>query len=241
MIMYSEYANQGHSQNGITVSDWADGNFSVDATDTVSLNVGFDDAKEKATIFNYEITAGELPVGLALNKTTGLITGSTTEVGTYTVTVQGIFDRWIKGSADYTIVVGHGNIVSTEINDLGELLVTFSDGFVANLGVVEGADGATGPQGETGATGPAGPQGETGAAGATGPAGPKGDTGDTGATGPAGPKGDTGDTGATGPAGPAGADGAPASGCGGSLSGAGILVTGLLSLGVLFLRRKKSA
>jgi len=256
MIMYSEYANQGHSQNGITVSDWADGNFSVDATDTVSLNVGFDDAKEKATIFNYEITAGELPVGLALNKTTGLITGSTTEVGTYTVTVQGIFDRWIKGSADYTIVVGHGNIVSTEINDLGELLVTFSDGFVANLGVVEGADGATGPQGETGATGPAGPQGETGATGATGPAGPKGDTGetgatgpagpkgdtgDTGATGPAGPKGDTGDTGATGPAGPAGADGAPASGCGGSLSGAGILVTGLMSLGVLFLRRKKSA
>lgn len=61
--------------------------------------------------------------------------------------------------------------------------------------IMNGQDGATGPQG------PAGPQGETG------PQGPQGPQGLTGATGPQGPQGETGATGATGPQGPAGADG----------------------------------
>ena len=37
MIMYSEYANAGHSQNGIIVSQWTPGKFIVDAKETVTL------------------------------------------------------------------------------------------------------------------------------------------------------------------------------------------------------------
>ncbi|MBN2300269.1 MAG: glycoside hydrolase family 3 C-terminal domain-containing protein [Acholeplasmataceae bacterium] len=220
MIMYSEYANQAHSQNGIIISDWADGSYGINASDTVSLNVGFDGAKEKATIFNYEIIAGTLPEGLTLNQTTGMITGSTTELGTFTVTIQGTFDRWIKGSADYTIVTGHGSIVLSEINELGELVVTFSDGAIVNLGIVVGEDGATGPQGETGATGP---QGETGATGATGPQGIQGIQGEQGEQGLPG------------------AD-AVATGCGSAINGTIIplTITFVCILGVWFISRKKT-
>jgi hypothetical protein len=95
-----------------------------------------------------------------------------------------------------------------------------------------GDTGATGPQGEIGDTGATGPQGETGETGATGATGPQGETGETGATGATGAKGDTGETGA------AGAD--ALSGCASSIGGTGILLTGLFSLGVFFIRRRKS-
>ena len=137
MIMYSEYANAGHSQNGIIVSQWTPGKFIVDAKETVSLDVGFAGAKDKATIFDYQITSGMLPEGLALNRKTGIIAGSTDEIGTFTVTVQGIFDRWIKGSAEYTIVVGHGSIASRKLTTR-RIARNLLDGTVVNLGVIEG-------------------------------------------------------------------------------------------------------
>ena len=168
MIMYSEYANQGHSQNGITVSDWVDGSFGINATDAVKLDVSFDGAKDKAMIFDYEIIVGTLPEGLSLDSHSGMITGSTTELGIFTVTVQGVFDRWIKGSAEYTIVVGHGSIVTSEVNELGELVITFSDGATVNLGVVVGEQGPQGEQGEQGVQGPQGEQGDQGIPGEDG-------------------------------------------------------------------------
>lgn len=186
MIMYSEYANQGHSYNGMRVADWKGGVLSLNATDAAKLDVSFDQANEKATIAKYEITKGELPAGLTLNATTGIITGSTTEVGEYTITVRGTFDRWIAGSAEYTIKVGHGSIVNVTINEAGELEVTYTDGTTANLGVVVGEDGTNGVDGAPGANG------TDGAPGAQGPQGPQGDKGD---------KGDKGDQGEQGPAG----------------------------------------
>ena len=62
-------------------------------------------------------------------------------------------------------------IVKAEINDAGELVVTYDNGDTENLGGVKGADGQDGEDGEQG---PKGDKGEQG---------PKGDKGDTGAAG----------------------------------------------------------
>ncbi len=122
-------------------------------------------------------------------------------------------------------------IEQASINDQGELIITFANGHIENLGVVEGVEGpqgpegpegpkgpegSTGPQGPTGETGPQGPQGESGPEGPQGEEGPEGARGTPGARGPRGeqgeegpqgPQGDTGpqgETGATGPQGPTG-------------------------------------
>ncbi|MDD6301929.1 MAG: glycoside hydrolase family 3 C-terminal domain-containing protein [Bacillales bacterium] len=114
----------------------------------------------------------------------------------------------------------HGGIVSTTINESGELVIEYEDGTVVNLGVVVGQDGQDGA---------------------------KGDKGDTGATGPKGDKGDKGDTGATGPQGPAGADGKDGTdgkdgvdgkGCAGSIV-ATTTVLGSLALGAAAIALKK--
>ena len=111
-------------------------------------------------------------------------------------------------------------IVKAEVNDQGELIVTFDNGKTENLGVVKGDKGETGTQGPKGDTGTQGPKGDTGAQGPkgdkgdTGAQGPKGDKGETGAQGPKGdtgdrgPKGDKGETGAQGPKGDKGETGA---------------------------------
>lgn len=109
----------------------------------------------------------------------------------------------LSASMDGTI--GRG-VKSADIVN-GDLVLTFTDGKILNLGPVVGS------KGDTGDPGPAGPKGDTGD---PGPAGPKGDTGDPGPQGDAftyedftpeqlaalkGPKGDTGDPGPAGPAG----------------------------------------
>ena len=50
-------------------------------------------------------------------------------------------------------------ITSTEINANGELILTYSDGSIANVGIVKGADGAKGDKGEKGDTGATGADG----------------------------------------------------------------------------------
>ena len=71
-------------------------------------------------------------------------------------------------------------IVKAEINNAGELVVTYDNGDTENLGGVKGADGEDGEQGPKGDKGD---KGDTGAAGKNGEQGPKGDKGDTGAAG----------------------------------------------------------
>ena len=76
-----------------------------------------------------------------------------------------------------------------------------SVGYVATRMGVDGAGGATGPQG------PQGVKGEKGATGPQGLQGPQGVKGEKGATGPQGPQGVQGEKGATGPQGPQGVKG----------------------------------
>ena len=149
--------------------------------------------------------------------------------------------------------VVHGGIVSSVINEEGDLVITYEDGAVVNVGHVVGADGAQGAQGPAGEAGAQGPQGEKGETGAQGPQGekgetgaqgPKGDKGDTGAQGPQGEKGekgDKGDQGEQGPQGEKGDIGEAAKGCSsqiGSVSAVALLsVLAISFAGVVVLRR----
>ena len=54
------------------------------------------------------------------------------------------------------------SILSTNINDAGELIITYSDGTMANLGKVVGEKGDKGDRGEQGIRGERGPQGISG-------------------------------------------------------------------------------
>ncbi len=81
------------------------------------------------------------------------------------------------------------SITDVDVNDLGELVLTFSDGKTVNLGKIVGSTGTQGAQGEKGEKGDTGEQGEKGGTGAQGPQGEKGETGATGAQGAQGEQG----------------------------------------------------
>ena len=183
----------------------------------------------------YAINSGALPTGLAIADD-GSITGTPTVGGEFKFSIK---VSWSTGSGsnartttyvseEFTVVVtggtpapvAHGGIVSSVINNEGHLIITYEDGFIADLGLVVGANGQNGQNGQDGAPGATGPQGPAGADGATGPQGP------------------------VGPQGPAGQDGKDAEatekGCGGSIiaaSGIMTLVAGL-GLAVVALKRK---
>ena len=82
-----------------------------------------------------------------------------------------------------------------------------SVGYVATRMGVDGAGGATGPQGLQGPQGVKGEKGATGPQGLQGPQGVKGEKGATGPQGPQGVQGVKGEKGATGPQGPQGVQG----------------------------------
>ena len=89
-------------------------------------------------------------------------------------------------------------VASSEINTLGELVITYSDGNTVNLGKVVGNDGAQGAQGEKGEKGDKGDQGIQGEKGEKGDQGIQGEKGDKGDQGVQGEKGDAGINGTNG-------------------------------------------
>ena len=101
MQMYSEYANQGHSRNGLLLTDYVGQTFTAKAGEEVNFSVAYD----ADTVYeSYAVTAGELPEGLTLNAETGAITGTAAK-GEYTFSVTALFDKWIPQTNEYTIVV----------------------------------------------------------------------------------------------------------------------------------------
>jgi len=136
-------------------------------------------------------------------------------------------DKWQRIALSDEVATGKDGldgkgIIKTTIDATGNLIITYSDGIMANIGKVRGDTGPQGIAGVEGATGPQGPTGSTGTTGLQGPMGPTGPAGIQGlpgvdgAVGPQGPAGATGPTGiqglpgvdgAVGPQGPAGATG----------------------------------
>ena len=102
MQMYSEYANQGHSRNGLLLSDYEGASFTAKAGENVNFSVAYD----ADTVYEaYAIAEGELPEGLTLDAATGAITGTTNAKGEFTVSVTATFDKWITKTNTFTIVV----------------------------------------------------------------------------------------------------------------------------------------
>ena len=98
-------------------------------------------------------------------------------------------------------------IVKAEINEAGELVVTYDNDESENLGKVTGEPGAQGPKGDKGEQGPKGDKGTQGPAGEDGKDGKDGRDGANGANGAPGKTGAAGQDGAPGKNGVDGKDG----------------------------------
>ena len=151
------------------------------------------------------------------SETAGLYTVRVSQSITYYRNAQHTQTRNATVNTNVTVMIGtpevtpdpviHGGIISSVINEQGHLIITYEDNYVADLGVVVGADGQPGAQGEKGEKGDQGEKGEKGDTGEQGPAGAQGEQGPAGAQGEKGEKGDTGAQGPQGEQGPAGAQG----------------------------------
>lgn len=140
MLMYSEYANNSHSLNGIILTDWKDMDVTINTMSTANIDVSFKDAEAKSKTHSYAITKGELPKGLDLDAKTGIISGVAEEPTEEAVeiTVTGTFDKWIK--TDMVVTIN----VSEAVGPQGE----------------KGEPGEKGDKGDAGEQGPQGPKGE---------------------------------------------------------------------------------
>ena len=130
----------------------------------------------------YSVKEGVLPAGLSLDAN-GVISGTPAEAGKFTVVInvaasrserQGWTSIKVTDNYEYEVtltvegdepVADHGGIVSSAINDKGELEITYADGTVDNLGVVVGKDGADGVNGTNGKDGVDGKDAEGGCSG----------------------------------------------------------------------------
>ena len=205
----------------------------------VGDNFYYNGAPYAITSVNAGYTLRNAPAGLSIvtvseenateEKPAGLyLEGTIEEVGQYTPALRQTV-HYTRSNRDRTgnvdtalliVVTGdpipqpevHGGIVSTVINDEGHLVITYEDNYVADLGLVVGADGAQGP---------AGPQGETGA------------------QGPQGEQGPAGQDGADGKDGVDGKDGASSTGCGGSIAATSGIMALISALGIAVIAMKK--
>ena len=74
----------------------------------INENIGINPIYLNGNSVVYEIVNAEehpLPAGLSLNTSTGVLSGSTTEIGTFNVTIRAIIDGYIARSASLRIVV----------------------------------------------------------------------------------------------------------------------------------------
>ncbi len=259
LLMYNEYCNQGHSKNGLFLDDFKLQNVDVLCNQNVNIDASFDQAKGH----DVKYSATGLPEGLTINEKTGVISGTATEAGTFNIKVTVIIDRFMITGASFTLTTGHGNIVKTEINDEGHLIVTYQDGSKEDLGNVKGDKGDKGDTGEkgdkgdkgdTGEKGDKGEQGEPGVAGqdgkdgvdgkdgkdgVDGKDGADGQDGADGEQGPAGPQGPQGEKGEKGEKGDKGDPGEAAKGCGGSIVAASTIAGALALLGTSLVFKKR--
>lgn len=162
-----------------------DPNFATTITNSIATKASSSSLSTVATSGDYtDIT----------NRPTIAISGSDLTYDGTTLDLSGVGAVGPQGSTGATGAAGNG-ITNVTITS-GDLVLTYGNSSVQNLGSItgdqgiQGVQGPQGPQGTTGDTGATGPQGATGPAGAdstvAGPQGPQGATGPQGGTGTAG-------------------------------------------------------
>ena len=135
MQMYSEYANQGHSRNGILLNNYVgnQGLVATQGTRITNIDVSIDADVE---FENYVIASGALPAGLTLNENTGIISGTPTEAGVFNFSVRATLDKWITQTNNYRITVSTTSLAAGEVGQAYNQTIVGQSGTFA---VSEGA------------------------------------------------------------------------------------------------------
>ncbi|MBO5528980.1 MAG: glycoside hydrolase family 3 protein, partial [Bacilli bacterium] len=128
MLMYNEYANNSHALNGLKAYLTTDSGSFYGFTAGVAATIDLQGIAGAGHLLS-NFSATGLPEGLVLSES-GVITGTVAEAGVHDVTVSFTADGWIPMTVNIKIQVVPAGVVviNVEINEDGDLIVTYSDG-----------------------------------------------------------------------------------------------------------------
>ena len=128
-------ANSNMAKNGVNFVEWKAG-ATVETTRGLNVTVSNGIATEDlagSTDVAYAVTKGELPAGITLNASTGVISGvPTAAAGNYTFEVTATVDGYISKTAAYTVKVAEAFALSENSGKVGEEFYATVDTTVIN-------------------------------------------------------------------------------------------------------------
>ncbi len=136
-ILYAN-VNSNYVKNGIDLSGFKDQTLTA-ATQGVSYEADISLAGLTADTVEYTLQSGSLPAGLTLSDD-GKISGTPTEAGTSTFTVQLLAENYLSATANFTITVASAFTVDTDMTKLekGEEVVAYIESDVFKVGTGDG-------------------------------------------------------------------------------------------------------
>ena len=99
-------ANSTNQQNGFAGLAYNGKDFAADqhvSLSNASVAIGTEVLQNSTVV--YEVTAGTLPEGVTLNASSGQLSGTPTEVGTFNFTVTATIDTYVVKSTDFSITI----------------------------------------------------------------------------------------------------------------------------------------